>query len=186
LLDTGFTPATVTVGVGETVQWNLLGDTAWLDPVSDATGMGLYDSGPGTGGLNFQHAFTASGTFPYRNARILTEPATGTVEVPCTVSPAHGTTNRRYTVTWGTGTLPKGFVEDVQILRPGSSTFVNWRTGRTGSSATFVPAGAGSYRFRARERRLVDRTHSGWSPSAMITVRSASEPTTLTAAPPGN
>jgi hypothetical protein len=59
----------------------------------------------------------------------------------------------------------------VQLRRPGSTVFVNWRTGQTARSATFVPdAGVGTYTFRARLRKPAVGRASGYSPNRSITV----------------
>jgi hypothetical protein len=76
-----------------------------------------------------------------------------------------------FTVTWATGAPATGFVYDVQVKRPGSTSYVSWRSGVTTPSAAFIPdAGTGSYSFRARLRKTTNGTFSGWSASKTISV----------------
>jgi LPXTG-motif cell wall-anchored protein len=63
-VDFDFVPATVTIGVGDTVLWTNNGDephTATSDPGSDET----WDSGIMNPGASFSHTFPQTGTFPY-------------------------------------------------------------------------------------------------------------------------
>jgi len=49
--------------------------------------------------------------------------------------------------------LPAGLVEDIQVLRPGQTTWKAFQTSAVGQSAPFTAdAGAGKYQFRARLR----------------------------------
>jgi plastocyanin len=59
--DNQFSPATVTVNVGDTVTWDWTG----ANPHTVTSNDGTFDSGaPQTSG-SFQHTFTAAGTFAY-------------------------------------------------------------------------------------------------------------------------
>lgn len=163
-----FAPATVTAAQGRTVQWNFAGPLTHT--VTDASGMKLYDSGARAAGQSFLRAFRLAGNFPYRSTGEAT-PMNGTIRVPVKLTPASGTTSTSFTVTWASAAPPTGLVEDIQIQRPGSTSFVNFLTAQTGTSATFVPdAGAGTYSFRARERKTADNTHSAFSAPTSITV----------------
>jgi len=59
----------------------------------------------------------------------------------------------------------------VQILRPRTKKWVTWKAGVTLGSGVFTPdAGAGSYRFQARLRKLSTGASSDWSPQLTITI----------------
>jgi plastocyanin len=161
--DFAFTPLTVKVSRGGTVQWNFAGPSPHT--VTDATGMALYDSGVKTAGQTYTGKFNAAGGFPYTSTG---EAMVGKVTVPVKVSAASPSS---YTVTWAAAPPPAGLAEYIQVKRPGSTSFTNWLTSQTGTSATFSPdAGAGTYSFHARERKSADGTASAWSPIATIKV----------------
>jgi hypothetical protein len=109
-----------------------------------------------------------AGTYRYQDAD---GTAKGTVSVPMVVKPASGTTGTTFTITWSKVAAPLFDVFDVQIKRPGSSSFVTWQNGVDTLSAKFKPdAGAGTYRFRARFRFGLSGTASGYSAIKSISV----------------
>jgi hypothetical protein len=87
------------------------------------------------------------------------------------VSPARGTSATTFTVTWASATAPSGYVYDIQIKRPGTTSFVSWKMGQTARLTTFTPdRGAGTYGFRARLRKTSNGRASGYSPVKSISV----------------
>jgi hypothetical protein len=95
----------------------------------------------------------------------------GSLAVPLGASPASGSTATSFTVTWSSAAPASGLVFDVQLKRPGSTSFANWKTGQTTASSTFKPdAGSGTYAFRARLRRTANNKASGWSATKSISV----------------
>jgi hypothetical protein len=67
--------------------------------------------------------------------------------------PATATLGTPITVVWASDPLPAGLVEDIQVLRPGQTTWKAFQTSAVGQSAPFTAdAGAGKYQFRARLR----------------------------------
>ncbi len=93
----------------------------------------------------------------------------GRVRVPMHVSPARGGVHRMFTATWASQTAPDGFVYDVQIRRPGK-VWKGWSSGTAERKRAFVPpSGEGTYRFRARMRRLAGG-RSMWSEPSTIRV----------------
>ena len=165
-MDASFQPARRGVKLGGTVQWTFYGPRAHR--VADASGMGLFDSGLKPIVTSYSRAFTAAGVYSYRdpsNAAL-----TGSVSVPLGASPASGSASTSFTLTWATKVADAGYAYDVQVKRPGSTTWVAWRTGTTAASAGFVPdAGAGTYAFRSRLRNTANGKASGWSASKSIT-----------------
>jgi plastocyanin len=165
--DAGFVPAWVTVPQGSTVAWTFPTTNTATHTVTDGSGMGLFDSGPRDPGSSFTTDLWSAGS--YRTTDTETG-HTGTVVVPVTASPLSGGTGTSFTITWSAAPAPAGFVFDAQIRRPGSSSFVSWKSGVTAGSAVFLPdVGTGTYVFRARLRAAAD-AHSGWSPTASIRV----------------
>jgi plastocyanin len=142
--DTGFAPTSATSPQGGTVQWNLLGSVS--HSATDNTGMGLFDSGAQAPGGSFQYIFQAAG-----NYGVIDTPTghTGTISVPL-IAPATGAVNVPFTVTWAAAAPPAGFVEDVQVQKPGSSSWVAWLSKQSGTSAGYTATSAGTYKFRAR------------------------------------
>ena len=164
----GFAPQTRRLDAqGDTARWMFLGPTT--QQVTDASGMHLFGSGSKSFVSFYKFAFNSAGSYPYRDA--LHPALTGAIEASLLVSPATGPPSTTFTVTWAATPPRAGFVEDIQIQRPGSSSFADWITGQSGTSAGFVPdAGPGTYAFRARLRKQANGTHSDWSPEAAIAV----------------
>lgn len=165
--DTGYSPRTVTIDQGQSVLWT--NDGPGDNTATDASGMGLFDSGILSPGATYAFTFIAAANHRYKNT--LHPTVTGTVRVRLRVSPASGGTSTVFTVTWASADIPAPFVADVQIKRPGSTGFVNWMRDQTGTSATFLPdAGTGTYQFRARLRNTANGKAAAWSLAASITV----------------
>jgi hypothetical protein len=147
--DTSITPSTIKPALGGTVQWNFLGPGT--HSVRDASGLGLFDTGPITPVDYRTTTFTTSGI------TTVSDPSTGhtaTVAVPIS-TPSTGTVGTPIQVTWATAPLPAGLVEDVQVLRPGTSTWASLMPGTTAQSTQFTATSAGKYQFRARLRNPV-------------------------------
>ena len=161
---TGFEPATVTVPYGTAIAWTVPADDTWRR-LADATGLGLFDSGPLAPTDSFTYRFAAAGTFPVAET---TSDTAQTVRVrPVARSrPRLGPGTVR--VTWAAEDLAGGPVADVQVcLRGGPWT--PWIRG------TRLPSGlyqagleGGRIAFRARLRAEGSSTASGWSPPAHV------------------
>ncbi|MDP9341544.1 MAG: hypothetical protein M3Q23_05430 [Actinomycetota bacterium] len=163
--DAGFSAATTKPVQGGTVQWNVLGPSA--NGAVDGTGMGLFDSGSLSPVAYYRFTFIGGGQYRVNDKLGHHQ----TVAVPITVSPKSGGTTTSFTVTWSSAAAPAGFAFDVQIQRPGSTSFVNWMTNQTAASASFVPdAGTGTYKFRARVRNTGNSAASSYSTAVAISV----------------
>ena len=147
--DRFFTPTTVPVPRGGTVVFDFVGQDHHT--ATDDSGMDLYDSGlVDGGGSSFSHTFEAAGA--YRFTCTPHPSMGGRVEVPIRAAPARGRTHDRFVVTWASAAPDDGFVQDVQIRRPGRG-WEMWRVGTRARSGSFRPdRGTGVYRFRARLR----------------------------------
>jgi uncharacterized repeat protein (TIGR01451 family) len=166
--DTGLTPPFRNVPLGGTVQWDFFGPG--VHDITDAHGLGLFDSGPHTAVEFYRYTFDQTAeirtkdlpTFPSNNGKIV---------VPVEVAPAAGTTGTQFTVTWALTPPATGLVVDVQIKRPGGS-WQRWRH-RQGVRTwdTFVPdAGAGTYSFRSRLRNVTNDAVSRFGPAVPVVV----------------
>jgi N-acetylglucosamine-6-sulfatase len=166
--DSQATPTLLPVAQGTSVQWRFMGTRT--QSIVDKTGLGLYDSGSRSPGETFSYTFSAAGWFRYTDA-LHPGVINGVVSVPIRTTPSSGARTTAYTVTWATATSAADYVYDVQVRRPGSTTFVDWRVGVSNPSASFTPdAGSGSYTFRARLRKPAVNKATGYSPFASIRV----------------
>jgi plastocyanin len=176
--DYAFKPKKLQVAQGQVVAWTFRGPSAHT--ATDTVGLGagggpLFDSGSSGPGVVYEFAFKAAGTYPYASTNPEPSAMAGTIEVPVAVSPAAGSTNTDYSVTWSSSPLP-GFRFSVQYrFRPqGSTAWGPWASflrRQTIATGTFSPdQGAGSYQFRSRlENEATGRT-SGYSTPTSISV----------------
>jgi len=147
--DPGCAPGSVESKQGTLNRWSFYGPH--VHRVTDSSGLGLFDSGPKPAVSFYSATLTAAGT--YRWADPADPSFTGKVLVPVIATPSNGSATTTFTVTWASVPPAAGRVYDVQIRRPGSTTYFDWKMGTTATSATFVPdAGNGGYYFRARLR----------------------------------
>jgi plastocyanin len=166
-LDDHFLPSLADVARGGTIVWTF--DMAERShTATDSSGMDLFDSGiVSPGGPSFSFRFRAAGSYPY-TCTIHMATMNGRVNVPVRASPASGRLGRTFRVRWAVGPPDDGFVYDLQIRPPGGS-WSAWRSGVETSRSAFEPAEEGTYRFRARLRRLAGG-RSDWSGAASIQV----------------
>jgi TolB protein len=167
--DFSYSPKTTTIAQGQAVKWVFKGPST--HSATDRSGMGLFDSGARAPGSTYSMTFIAAGTYPYR---CTVQPAMvlGSIGVPVLVSPTSGSKSTVFTVTWSSAPAPAGDVFDVQIKRPGASSFVTWKTGQAAQSGSFKPdAGSGTYSFRSRLRNAATGKGSQYSPPQSVTVR---------------
>ncbi|MGH2595652.1 MAG: hypothetical protein ACRDH7_06790 [Actinomycetota bacterium] len=147
--NSGFSPSSLAVTQGTTVQWNFFGPSS--NSVNDSTGMDLFSSGPKGPVSFFRFAYIGAGLYGVADGL----GHTGQITVALKAKPKSGTVSTPFTVTWSSAAAPAGFVFDVQVLRPGTTTWANWLTGQTARSGVFTPdAGAGTYQFRALMRKI--------------------------------
>jgi hypothetical protein len=170
--DAGISPAAAFAKPLDTVTWTFTGPSN-NHSVTDATGIGLYNTGLQAPGFTFSYVYFAAGTYTYVD--LGTTSVSGEVDVPIALGPATGTSGTVFAVRWAASSPPAGQVFDVQIMKPGGSSFVNWRQGVTTISGTFSSsdpawAGTGKYSFRARLRSTANGHATGWSNSKSITI----------------
>ena len=156
-----FYPSLAEVRRGGRVVWDWTGQATHT--ATDASGMGLFDSGlVAPGGPSFSFTFAAAGSYPY--VCTLHEGMDGWVQVPIRASRA----DDGATVTWSSHTAPEGFVFDVQVRR-GDRRWHPWLSGVTDPSAIYAATG-GRLRMRSRLRLEATGASSGWSEPASVTL----------------
>ena len=168
VLASGYVGKNITVAQGTKVNWVF--EPGRNATVTDSSALALFNSASRRTGSSYAFSFTVAGTYAYRNALKTTQ--TGSVSVPLVITPASGTVSTTFTVKWASAAPPAGYVVDVQLRRPGTTTFVAWQTGQTTLSKPFVAGagGAGTYAFRARLRKVSNGAFSGFSAIKTITV----------------
>jgi Tol biopolymer transport system component len=163
-----YDPVTAKPALGGTVQFDFLGPSDHT--ATDDSGMGLFDSGVKSSGSFWYFTFSAAGRFPIA-CTLHPGLMNGLVKVPLKVAPKSGGVDTQFTITWATNPPQAGYVFDVQILRPGSSEFVDWHVGVTQQSRGFIPdAGVGEYQFIARLRNTANGAVSEYAAPESITV----------------
>jgi streptogramin lyase len=153
---------------GTTAEWVFEGPS--VHTVTDSSGMGLFDSGDRLPVSYYLFAFSAAGSYPFRDTH--NHQVKGTVSVPIVVTL---TDPSDASATWSSSAPPSGYVFDVQVEQPGSTTFLDWKTSQTATSASFGPGdplyvGAGTYSFRARLRKVSNGAASGYSAPKAVTL----------------
>jgi hypothetical protein len=139
-----------------------------LHTVTDTSGMGLFDSGPLPPGTSEVVPVIGAGQYPF--ACSIHPSMTGQLKVGVQTSPSSGSTTTSFAVQWATGVVPDGFVFDVQIKRPGTTTWKALLNDTTAGSVSFTPdKGTGTYGFRARTQR-VGGASTQWSAAKNISV----------------
>lgn len=161
----GNLPKTLTVLQGTTVHWEnadtfnshtSTSDQAfWKSPLLAPAE--TYDQ---------TDAFLNAGSYGYHCTQHPT--LVGTVRVPLayTGSPGAG-----YTLTWSSApSAPAHRNFDIQVKKPGTTSFVAFKTRTTQLHAAFNPSRTGKYQFRARTRNTSNGKSSGWSPVATLSI----------------
>jgi uncharacterized repeat protein (TIGR01451 family) len=154
--DGGIAPTSPQPPLGNSVRFVIQGSAA--HSIADNSGLGLFSSGPLTPPAAFDYSYPAAGGYKIVD---------GTTGHPATVQVATGNpptapVNVPFTVSWATQSLPSNTVEDVQVMTPGSGTWVNFMNGTTALSATYTPTKTGTYKFRARLRNTSTGTATAY------------------------
>jgi plastocyanin len=135
---------------------------------TDRSGMGLFDTGPMPAGTTDVVRVIGAGQYPF--GCTIHPSMTGELKVGVLASPSSGSTATSFVVRWATGRAPDGFVFDVQIKRPSTSTWKALLNDTTSGSMTFkADRGSGTYAFRARTQRAGGAS-TQWSAAKNITV----------------
>ncbi len=166
--DDGFAPIHVPAQAGHTVAFHIADTSPKKHALADTHTLELVSSSLLGGSEALLVSFPASGTYE------LTDYATGAssfVHVALEASPREGNESTTFAILWAQTDMPEGYVEDLQIKRPGEAAYNFLLKGHRGSNVTFrADAGPGSYYLRARIRNLKTRGFSAWSPRREIVV----------------
>jgi len=165
--DFSFTPKLASTDGGTGIRWNFAGPSSHT--ATDATTLGLFDSGTRSPGSSFTFYFIAAGTYTYQ-CSIHPTLMKGKVRVPLDAQPPSGNLTTEFTITWSADEAPTGYAFEVQIHRPGTSDWTSFYDGNLLSDVFIADAGPGTYVFRARYEKADATGFSGWSPLASIAV----------------
>jgi uncharacterized repeat protein (TIGR01451 family) len=159
----GFSPSPLTADQGTTVQWNFLAGT---HSATDARATGLFDSGLRSAVDEYAVVLGAAATYSVKDTA---STRTSTIKVPL-VPPATAAVNTPFPVTWASVAPSGPFAEDVQVEKPGTTSFVKWIPLSTATSGQYTAAKAGTYRFRARLHNTANGSFTLWSPVLSVSV----------------
>jgi plastocyanin len=153
-----FTPAIVTVAMGQTVTWEF---HAMHTTTSNQR---FWDSGMRSSG-GYVVTFRDAGTFGYHCS--MHSSMTGRVRVAMTRT---GSSANGWRMRWSTRTsTPANRRFDVQYKGIGASTWTWFRKGTARRAGSFDPTRNGSYVLRARTRN-VGVGASAWSPTTTVRI----------------
>jgi virginiamycin B lyase len=163
-LDAGFAPRLRRATMGKSVQWVFLGPNA--HSVVDASGLGLFDSGPRSFVSYLTLTALSAGTFVYHDGTGVAPDAA--ITIPVTL-PAAASAGVPFPVTWSLVQAPPGLVFDVQVRVPGAPSFANLTSGPS-RNGSYTAAAPGPYQFRARLRDPVSGQQTLYSLPALVVV----------------
>ena len=150
--------------------WHVTSSATTSHTVTDGTGLGLFDSGPIAPGGSYLVTLAGAGWYTVKDSM---SAHIARLSVPVTVSPASGTSTTNFTITAAAADLPAALVEDVQIKRPGTTAWSQWKvlTETTGFNPGFIAdGGVGTYSFRSRTRNPTSRAATDYSLTATLSV----------------
>lgn len=130
-----------------------------------STGIKLFDSGPKTSGSS-TFTFFAAGRFPYHSNGADTQ--TGAIAVKLCIDSTQSA-GRAFAIRFASK-HHTGWVSDLQIKRPGQTSWHWLSYGNTGTYLALTLSTRGKYHVRARLRRVQSGNTSAFSPSQTITV----------------
>ena len=155
VVDDAFTPATVTVALGDTVTWAFTGQHTHT-VTSD---QGFFDSGDRLNGATYERSFASAGGFAYHCMHHSGMHGRVAVRLQATGSSGAG-----WTLRWATGPAPSGLAYDVQFRREGTTAWRVFRTDARAARGFLNPTVSAKYFIRARTTNTTTGHQSGWSP----------------------
>lgn len=162
-----FDPANARLAVGQAVTFGMGSGNSVAHAAADTSGAEAFSTG--SVNPNSQATITppGAGAFPYACPDGGHPSMTGTLRIPPSLSSKTATIGGSITVRWAPAPLD-GVTWDVQVERPGTGQWRDWRVATSATKRVFSPNAAGRYRFRARTRTASGA--SGWSPPVALTV----------------
>jgi plastocyanin len=163
-----FTPAKL--ALGQNVEF-ASGSDAFFHTATDTSGMALFDTGPIRPRGYGYAVIPSAGSYAYHCSEpISAHPKMkGKLQAPVVITPPSGNVNTTFTVRWAAGSLPAGYVVDVQSKAPGG-VWASWQTGVTVASTTVKITTVGQWSLRARLRRTSNGKSSGWSAATKVNI----------------
>ena len=161
--DAGFSPSSLTAPPGQAVQYDFFGPGP--HSVKDGSPLALFDSGLYWPVRYYPFRYTAAGTYPVLDAK---STHTASVQIQDTVSAATVAHGSPVTIRMSSVTAATGFVLDLQVLPPGTTTWVNAQTGITTPTTTYTPTKAGTYQLRSRLRNAGTGAATAYSPAVSL------------------
>ncbi|HEX5249858.1 MAG TPA: hypothetical protein VFW14_09350 [Gaiellales bacterium] len=160
----GFSPATRTTSTpGTTVHWQWNGASA---SVTSTGGLPLLKSAVKSSGT-YSHTFWSAGSFPYHSTVNTSQKGVVQVKMCNVPKTAHVNTATSFQVA---SAHKRGWVADIEVLRPGTTKWAWLKTDVTTTFVTFTPARTGTYQLRARLRDKALKKSSGFSPASTLRV----------------
>lgn len=144
---------------GTVVRWTF-DDAPFMHTTTSNQG---FWSSPQQSSGEYSAAFPSAGRFPYHcNVHFQ---MTSKIIVPLRASAIPGGKRVQWAVSLSAG---RNF--DVKVKRPGSTTWVTFRSATTKLAKNFTPKKKGKYFFKARTRNLANGKVSGWSPRKRVRI----------------
>ena len=160
----GFSPATRTTSTpGTTVHWQWNGAGA---SVTSTGGLPLLKSQVKSSGT-YSFSFWSAGSFPYHSTVNASQKGVVQVRMCNVPKTAHVNTRTEFQVA---SAHKRGWVADIEVLRPGRSNWAWLKTDATTTFVTFTPARTGTYQLRARLRDKALKKSSAFSPASTLRV----------------
>jgi plastocyanin len=159
-----YSPATRTTSTpGTTVHWQWNGASA---SVTSSGGLPLLKSRVKSSGT-YSFTFWSAGSFPYHTAANTSQKGVVQVKMCNVPSTGHVNTATSFQVA---SSHHRGWVADVEVLRPGAAKWAWLKTDVTTTFVTFTPARKGTYQLRARLRDKAAKKASGFSPASTLRI----------------
>jgi plastocyanin len=147
---------------GSTVTWTFHSPAASVT----STNIALLNSGVKSSGT-YKFNFWSAGTYPYHSTTNASQTGQITVKM-CNVPATARVGSTVYMQP--ASSHHTGWVADIQIRRPGTSTWTWLKQGLTTTMTSFVPTKTGTYGVRARLRHTTNNQVSGLSPISVLKV----------------
>jgi hypothetical protein len=154
------------VPLGSSPDWVAPAGNAAARPVVDASPFHLFSGPPiAAGGSETPFRFVYSGTYPLRDTTTGHKMTLGVDMARSARIVPHG---QAVLLVWATISAPTGDGYDVQVKRPGSTSFTTWQSGVGSRVGSFTTNAIGRYTFRARLRNLATGAALAWSPLLVV------------------
>jgi plastocyanin len=163
MVDNAYDNPNVVATLGDNVRWANNGAHTHSTTGNSPLHLWSIDVSPSQ---NRTRTFRQAGTYPF-HCRFHSS-MVGSVKVPMQTSDPTPAVNQVITLTVATVSAPAAYTYLIQRKAPGG-TFQAWKTITT-RTTHFKTGTAGTWRFRARLKRISNGAKSGWSPTLNVDV----------------